>query len=515
MKAWNPFNKDEDKVAPEDAVVPIKSLKEEEEQERKRKEEAEEARKNHWSEGNLFNVGVGVIVLLGAVLVGLECDYGKEDVSAQTLILFQVLNVFMMLVYVGEAMIRIGVQGIWYFKNPWYLFDFLVTIMNVLEVAILLFFSIDAPLSMFTVLRLCRIFRVARIVRIFYIFKELWLVLCGLVRVVGVLTWTLIVLTILFFTVAPLCRLLIPPEQDVNQQFISLEITFLTLFRILTLDDWAETIVRPLIEAGNIFMVFIFIFFIFIASFGFMNIVLGIIVHSQEKIAEDQRIEVEKRIQKQKKKAIRSLADYFAQYDTDESGMIEFNEFKKAMKDPRVQSFLAKLDLPITDIRQLFVMLSENATVDEGISHDRFVSGCSDLISTDPTNQKMLLMSYNLKSVQHLFAKESNRMADLRYRIDSFQYVFRNVDAHVYNFAMDTNEPLVQLRKSSGVGGESSVKANMRRNMRRYEEIAEKYHGNRAILEKKKKKEKLKRQQKKERELAEKLQEKINNSVHS
>ncbi len=63
------------------------------------------------------------------------------------------------------------------------------------------------------------------------------------------------------------------------QWFETLGKSFYTLFRIMTLKSWSMGIVRPVMEAYPYAWI-VFISFILIASFGVLNLIIGVIVES-------------------------------------------------------------------------------------------------------------------------------------------------------------------------------------------------------------------------------------------
>ena len=82
--------------------------------------------------------------------------------------------------------------------------------------------------------------------------------------------------------------------------------TMATLFQMVTLDDWAAGIARP-ICAENPFGWIYFITFILISSFIVMNVIVGVIVNAIGEISEKSKLMRERKSRKSKSELEREL----------------------------------------------------------------------------------------------------------------------------------------------------------------------------------------------------------------
>merc|ERR1719171_487345 len=78
---------------------------------------------------------------------------------------------------------------------------------------------------------------------------------------------------------------------DRDRLFGSIMRSVLTLFQIFTLDNW-NLIVRPIVETHQPYMFIFFVCFIFITTFGLLNLLVGVVVDSTVNAAK--RIEAER-----------------------------------------------------------------------------------------------------------------------------------------------------------------------------------------------------------------------------
>lgn len=115
---------------------------------------------------------------------------------------------------------------------------------------------------MFTIMRIIRILRLVRLVRVLKVFQQLHLLVAGLSNATRTLLWVGLMFFILLYTCAIFTTLTIGHEDDAyNKYFMEKEWdhekyfgniwrTMFTLFQVLTLDHWAEEVVRHVTQVG-------------------------------------------------------------------------------------------------------------------------------------------------------------------------------------------------------------------------------------------------------------------------
>merc|ERR1719228_1682447 len=162
--------------------------------------------------------------------------------------------------------------------------------------------------SMLRVLRLLRLGRLARLVRLVKFFTSLWLTVIGFYRALGTLFSVLPVLAVLCYFFAIFSQLTLghttkwkftdrysPPFMDFDNEkyFDTVGASMASMFQIVTLSSWAD-IARPVIEKYPHVAIF-FVFFIFIATFGVMNVVIGsICLASVQSAHENEQLRTQK-----------------------------------------------------------------------------------------------------------------------------------------------------------------------------------------------------------------------------
>lgn len=205
--------------------------------------------------------------------------------------LWEHMETVFMVCYLLEASIKLyllGCRG--YFMGPewaWNVFDFICLLFSVVDFGITQAVNIigasSAPnlglLMMIKMLRLARLARLIRALR-YPIFRELNMMVMGVVSGVRVLIWAII---LLFFTiyVAGVALHRLWGDDDRLPEFQSLEESMFTLFRCFT-DGCVAYDGRPLQEKlhrihGNVFFVCYVLFFMLV-TVGIFNLIMAIFI---------------------------------------------------------------------------------------------------------------------------------------------------------------------------------------------------------------------------------------------
>ena len=194
------------------------------------------------------------------------------------------------------------------------------------------------------------------------------------------LCWTLVLIGLMIYIVSVYLTQLIAdqggmdPEKfhdQEDQQILDLRYyygglirTNLSLFEAMTNGaDW-DTLVNPLIVYIHPLMGLLFTLYIAFAVLAMMNVVTAIFIETALASAKDDR----------DGDMVNQLRALFLMTDTDESGMISWEEFNSAVDNPKLSSYFKALDLDIGEARGLFSLLDVENTGQ--INGEEFVYGC-------------------------------------------------------------------------------------------------------------------------------------------
>jgi voltage-gated sodium channel len=210
------------------------------------------------------HVIVAVIVLAG-VVAGLETS---PAIMAQHGALLHGLDKIILGIFVIEAVLKVAMHGRqpWrYFADGWNVFDFLIVVICLLPVG--------GPFA--AVLRLARALRLLRLVSAL---PKLQLLVGALLKSLSAMGYVSLLLALLFYIYAVAGIHLFGAHDPEN--FGSLPAAFLSLFKLVTLDNWSELFHTQTAYVSAIKVGIYFVTFIVLGTMIILNLFIGIIMNS-------------------------------------------------------------------------------------------------------------------------------------------------------------------------------------------------------------------------------------------
>ncbi|MBM9538268.1 ion transporter [Desulfobulbus alkaliphilus] len=242
----------------------------------------------HWLEKRIIQRFIITIILLNAVILGLETVPAINDPHGGLLSRLDRLCLGIFVVELTLAIIAMGPSR--FFRDPWRVFDFVV-------VSIALIPATGA----FTVLRSLRVLRVLRLASAS---PRMRVVVSALLAAIPGLSSIIALLLLLFYVAAVMSTKLFGP--NFPEWFGSINASMYTLFQIMTLESWSMGIVRPVLELYPYAWLF-FIPFIMLATFTMLNLFIAVIVEamqSQAQAAQAKQLEEIETIAEEKEQAL-------------------------------------------------------------------------------------------------------------------------------------------------------------------------------------------------------------------
>ena len=247
------------------------------------------------TESRQFQILFIGIILLSGVVVGLD---SYPEISAQYGKILNILDSIILWLFVFELVIKmISLENKFldFFKDGWNTFDFIIV------GACFLPFTGQSVI----VLRLLRVLRVVRLVGTV---PELKLIVSTLLKCIPSICYIGALLSILFYIYACLGTFLFRANDPIH--FESLHISLLSLFRVATLEDWTDIMYTAIYgcqnygysglqelcknsEAFPFLGWFYFVSFVLLATFVFLNLLIGVIISNMEDIKEKERMRLD------------------------------------------------------------------------------------------------------------------------------------------------------------------------------------------------------------------------------
>ena len=222
-----------------------------------------------------FHYFIVAVIVLAGVVAGLETSAALMQTHGATLL---ALDKIILGIFIVEAALKMAVHGRkpWrYFADGWNVFDFLIVVLCVLPVG--------GPFA--AVLRLARALRLLRLVSAL---PKLQLLVGALLKSLSAMGYVGLLLALLFYIYAVAGIHLFGKTDPVH--FGSLPTAMLSLFRLVTLDNWADIFNLQVAHVAGIKVAIYFVTFIVFGTMIIMNLFIGIIMNSMSEMHEEMAV---------------------------------------------------------------------------------------------------------------------------------------------------------------------------------------------------------------------------------
>ena len=226
------------------------------------------------TQGSLFESSIIALILLNAAVLGLETD---PELVAQYGNWFELTHHLILTAFIIEAALKITAVAPrlkLYFGNGWNLFDFSVILLALLP----------ATGELAVVARLARLLRVLRLISTI---PELRLIVATLMRSIPSMGHVMLLMSIIFYIYSIAGYHLFHVHDPVH--WGSLGLSLLTLFRVVTLEDWTDVMYIAM-EAYDWAWIY-FVSFVIMGTFVIINLFIAVVINNLEQ-AKAKQLEV-------------------------------------------------------------------------------------------------------------------------------------------------------------------------------------------------------------------------------
>jgi voltage-gated sodium channel len=204
------------------------------------------------------------VIIISAIMVGVK-TYELSPLLVNT---FTFLDWMITLIFLFEITIRFLAmeKRLDFFKDTWNIFDTLIVTISLI------------PLEDSEMVLVARLVRVFRVLRMISIIPELRILMNSFFKALPRLGYVMALMFIIFYIYAAFGSLFFEKINPVLWGDIA--ISLLTLFRVMTFEGWTDILyeVMAVYPWGWLY----FITFIFLTTFAFLNMVIGIMVNVLE-----------------------------------------------------------------------------------------------------------------------------------------------------------------------------------------------------------------------------------------
>lgn len=335
---------------------------------------------------------LATVIVLNCITVGLELELGTS--AGTTGFVLDVIENTFLSIYLAELAARFFAYGLRCWHCHWVKFDLVVVSGGVLERVVLPPLHAQADgLGMLLVLRVFRLFRLARTFKLLVRFREMAVLVKGLLTSLSMMLYTLILLLIMLFMFACAGKELIgslatDSELDgsvtelADYHFSSVSASMLTLVQFVCLDSVAA-IFTPIVKARP-WLAAYFMSTILVIGIVLMNLVTAVMVNSAIEKAEEDKDLVRQVAKEKQAKLAKELEHMFQMFDVDGSNQVSRDEFMVVSLESQHVSTLREC-LPDMDLEDIFDALDVDSS--GSVDMAEFLEGVADLVKSGMTPQ--------------------------------------------------------------------------------------------------------------------------------
>lgn len=231
------------------------------------------------------------LIVLNAITLGLETS---ESVMRHAGPVLLAIDQVILAIFVAEIVLKLIGWDWRFFRSAWNVFDFAIVAIALVPAT--------GPFSILRALRVLRVLRlIGRVPRLRRLIESL-------LRALPSIGWVVFLLAMVFYIFAVMGTELF--GDDHREHFGTLGRTLYTLFQVMTLESWSESIARP-IMADHPWAALYFVVFIVITALTVLNLFIGVIVSTmQEGVQADesrQREEAEAQAHQERAEMLRLI----------------------------------------------------------------------------------------------------------------------------------------------------------------------------------------------------------------
>lgn len=218
----------------------------------------------------IFEYFIIAVILISAVLIGMETS---DELTSRFDLLLLWGNRIVLAIFIIEAilkMVALAPTPGRYFREGWNVFDFTIILLALIPST--------GDLAM-----LARLARLLRVLRLISAIPELRLIVATLMRSIPSMGNIMLLMGVIFYIYAVAGQQLFH-EHD-PKHWENLGISLLTLFRIVTLEDWTDVMYTAM-ELSPLAWIY-FVSFVIMGTFVIINLFIAVVLNNLEEAKEE------------------------------------------------------------------------------------------------------------------------------------------------------------------------------------------------------------------------------------
>ena len=212
-----------------------------------------------------FEMLVIGIIILSALLIGAT----TYDIDPAWMTALKYLDLAVTLFFLVEILIRMAAEKRFldFFKSGWNIFDFIIVTVSLI------------PIDESEMVLLARLLRIFRVLRLVSMVPELRVLMNALLKAIPRIGYVALLMFIIFYIFAAVGSMMFEKINPVLWGDIA--ISMLTLFRVATFEDWTDVMYETM-QVYPLSWIY-YMCFICLATFVFLNMMIGVVVGVMQK----------------------------------------------------------------------------------------------------------------------------------------------------------------------------------------------------------------------------------------
>merc|ERR1719335_2134526 len=326
------------------------------------------------------------------------------------------------MVFFAEMLVRQWQLGWDYFLDPWNVFDYVLVVLSCVDLAVSI--SDEGSMAAVRIVRLLRLLRIVRNIRGIRMFRELWMIIQGLLDSLRTMGWVALLLFMIVYCMSVLITTTVGHSEYVkehwahSQQYVgTVYRSMWTVTQVITLDNWATDIVRPMSEVSPA-MTWVFLAVITICTFGVLNVIIAVMVERTLTIAKENRDIIGGVLEKTEKELLKSMAEDFFALDEDGSGELDLEEFQSLIRSEHFSFKLRLLGIFEDEAEGLFDLMDADAS--GTVSPEEFIAGLQKLKGPAKAQDLVQLIGFAQRQCSRA-SRFCERISKLNVKADEIQ----------------------------------------------------------------------------------------------
>ena len=281
---------------------------------------------------------------------------------------FTVVDVVFGLMFLTEIILKLFGLGCAFFMDAWNWIDMIIMTLWCLS----LVFEALVNATVFRILRLLRLIRIFRILRTLESFDALFIMTTAMRDSAPLLFWAVTILVTCETVLAlSLCKILhlfyfVNTSSPASEKQLKMYEYFGTFGRCMmsmfeiSLANWPPA-VRMLAEEVSVWFMMLGVIHKLVTGFAVVGVINGVFMQETFKTAANDDAIMMRQREKAIKMHTQKMKNLFLAADASNDGVMDFAEFKAAMKHQAVKTWLNAMDLDTSDIDTLFNLIGDKS----------------------------------------------------------------------------------------------------------------------------------------------------------